>query len=312
MLLSNLSFANELVVPQQPTQQQQDVYKLITLATSSMPDQALNAGESNLNASAIGISKSFLEKYFPTVELELSLFDYHKTQSSLLVLAPIWEDDVNLLFTQDSIYHYDNRTTLNVGLGYRRLEWDKKLLLGANTFYDYEFPYGNTRSSFGLEARTTVAEVNFNHYWGISGWLNGKDGLQERSLGGTDLEVGVPLPYMNWAKVYARGFVWYGVDGANDLKGTDLSLRAQIPALQGLAVEVGHRRFTDATRDENFLKLTYNISDLFTTKKPEPWISDSAYTLTSMEPRKYEKVRRENLIVKQRKSGNVIFAVKGF
>lgn len=312
MLFSSMSFAGDEI----PTQQDQNIYKVVTTvaqgSTGNLADQAMSAAESKINSSAVGISKSYLEKYFPTVELQLNLFDYNKTQSGLLILAPLWEDDKNLIFTQDSVYHLDNRTTLNVGLGYRRLEWENKLLLGVNTFYDYEFPYGNTRSSVGLEARTTVGEINFNQYWGISGWVTGKSGLQERSLGGTDIEIGVPLPYMNWAKVYARAFDWYGVDGANDLKGTDISLRAQIPVLPGLAVEAGHRSYTDLTPSENFLKLSYNVTDLFTTKKPEPWLSETAYNLSSMEAHKYDKVRRENLIVKQRKAGSFTFAVKGF
>lgn len=47
------------------------------------------------------------------------------------------------------------------------------------------------------------------------------------------------------------------------------------------------------------------------TKKME-WISDSAYKLASMEDRRYDKVRRENIIVKQTRSGNKIgFNVSG-
>jgi hypothetical protein len=39
-------------------------------------------------------------------------------------------------------------------------------------------------------------------------------------------------------------------------------------------------------------------------------VSNEAYTLTSMEDRRYEKVRRENLIVKQKRKGSV--QVTGF
>ena len=96
------------------------------------------------------------------------------------------------------------------------------------------------------------------------------------------------------------------------MKGADVSLRAQIPAVPGLAIEAGHRSYTDSTPNENFLKLTYNVADLFRTKSPEPWLSDNAYNLSSMDSHKYDKVRRENLIVKQRKAGSFTFAVKGF
>ncbi len=306
----------------QPSQQERDIYNLANrfaqAGSSNLAGDVVGGATSAVNSSAAGVTKSYLERYFPTVELQLDLFDYNKTQSGVLILAPLWENDKNLIFTQDSAYHKDNRTTVNVGLGYRRLEMDKKLLLGVNTFYDYEFPYGNTRSSLGLEARATVGELNFNRYWGISGWKDATAGYQERSLGGTDIELGVPLPYANWAKVYARGFVWYGVDGVGDLRGNDVSLRAQVPVLPGLAVEAGHRNYNGSTPDENFIRLTYNLTDLVKANKTEPWISESAYSLGSMEGRKYDKVRRENIIVKQRRSktgasscDGLCFKVKG-
>lgn len=232
------------------------------------------------------------------------MFDYNKTQSGLLIVAPLSDpkDVKNTFFTQDSIYHKDGRTTVNLGLGYRRLEMDNKLMLGINAFYDREFPYDNSRTSLGLEARTTVGEVNFNQYWGMSGWKNAANSYQEKSLGGTDLELGLPLPYMNWAKAYGRGFIWRGVDGASDLKGHDVSLRAQVPILPGLAIEGGRRNFNGNTPDENFLRVSYNLMDMNAAKPSQPWFSEKAYSLDSMESRRYDKVRLENLIIKQKRS----------
>jgi adhesin/invasin len=257
-----------------------------------------------VNKEAIGVTKSFLQKYFPTVELQLDMFDYKKATSGILIVAPLSNpnDTKNTFFTQDSIYHRDDRTTVNLGLGYRRLEMDNKVMLGANGFYDYEFPYGNRRTSIGLEARTTVGELNFNQYWGASNWMNAANSYQEKSLGGTDIEVGVPLPYMNWAKVYGRGFIWRGVDGANDLKGTDISLRAQLPILSGLAIEGGRRTYTNDTRDENFLRISYNLTDMSKPNPDKPWFTAKAYSLDSMENQRYNKVRRENMIMKQARS----------
>jgi adhesin/invasin len=278
--------------------------KLAANSTDGLIDQAIAGSKSYANQQGVGIAKSFLQKYFPTVELQLDMFDYNKTQSGLLIVAPLSDpkDVKNTFFTQDSIYHKDGRTTVNLGLGYRRLEMDNKLMLGINAFYDHEFPYNNTRTSIGLEARTTVGEVNFNQYWGVSSWKNAANSYQEKSLGGTDLELGVPLPYMNWAKAYGRGFIWYGVDGANDLKGTDVSLRAAPPILPGLAIEGGRRSYAGSTPDENFLRISYNLMDMNAAKPSQPWFSERAYQLSSMEDRRYDKVRRENLIIKQKRN----------
>lgn len=277
-------------------------FSFYAFAETSVP--LVDQVKSSVNKEGVGVTKSFLEKYFPTVELQLDMFDYRKATSGILIVAPLSNpnDTKNTLFTQDSVYHNNNRTTVNLGLGYRRLEMDNKLLLGASGFYDYEFPYGNRRTSIGLEARTTVGELNFNQYWGASSWVNAANSYQEKSLGGTDIEVGIPLPYMNWAKVYGRGFIWYGVDGANDLKGTDVSLRAQVPFLPGLAIEGGRRTYTNDTRDENFLRISYNLMDMAKANPSAPWFTAKAYSLDSMENQRYNKVRRENMIMKQTRS----------
>jgi adhesin/invasin len=313
LLVSNITFAAEVYDnlagnTQNNSTLSKDLLNLSTKlaanGTDGLIDQAIAGSKSYANQQGVGIAKSFLQKYFPTVELQLDMFDYNKTQSGLLIVAPLSDpkDVKNTFFTQDSIYHKDGRTTVNLGLGYRRLEMDNKLMLGINAFYDHEFPYNNTRTSIGLEARTTVGEVNFNQYWGVSSWKNAANSYQEKSLGGTDLELGVPLPYMNWAKAYGRGFIWYGVDGANDLKGTDVSLRAQVPILPGLAIEGGRRTYAGSTPDENFLRISYNLIDMNTAKPSQPWFSERAYQLSSMEDRRYDKVRRENLIVKQKRN----------
>ena len=73
------------------------------------------------------------------------------------MVAPLsdQEDIENTIFTQVSAFYTDNRTTLNAGLGYRRLVSDNTLMLGVNAFYDHEFPYDHGRYSIGLEARST-------------------------------------------------------------------------------------------------------------------------------------------------------------
>jgi len=312
LIFSCLSFAEETPQNTQDSKTKELFTKGQSLIAGGV-DGLVYEGKSYANEKGVGVAKSFLEKYFPTVELQVDMFDNRKTTSGILILAPLSNpsDVKNTFFTQGSVYHLDNRTTVNLGLGYRRLEMDNKLLLGVNAFYDHEFPYDHGRTSIGLEARTTVGEINFNHYMGQTGWRKDKNGFEAKALDGTDIELGVPLPYMNWAKIYGRGFIWEGVDGAADLKGNDVSLRAEIPLLPGLAIEAGHRSYSGTTADEDFLKISYNLADMTKAKSSEPLFSQKAYSLDSMENKRYEKVRRENLIIKQkRKTGS--FGVKGF
>ena len=120
-------------------------------------------------------------------------------------------------------------------------------------------------------------------------------------MSGQDIEGAIPLPYINWAKASVRHFRWDAYDNLPDLKGNDYSLRAEIPILPGFSIEAGRRDYKNKS-DENFVRLTWSPKVVDTLKTPQ-LISNEAYTLTSMEDRRYDKVRRENLIVKQKRGG---------
>jgi adhesin/invasin len=187
---------------------------------------------------------------------------------------------------------------------------DEKLLLGVNTFYDQEYPYRHGRASLGLEARTTVGEINFNRYWATTSWQAGQNGLDEHALGGLDLEIGIPLPYMNWATFYARAFKWHSeIRGEKDSIGNDLSFRAEIPVIPGLAFEAGHRQYSSNEASDNFLKIEYDLIQA-AKKEKAPLFTSYAYKMASMKDQRLKKVRRENKIYKQKKSSTV--TVKGF
>ena len=82
--------------------------------------------------------------------------------------------------------------------------------------------------------------------------------------------------------------------------------------IPGLEIQAG-RTFKDGLSDENYMSVTYNVTEAFSKRdKPleQKWISNTAYKLASMEHRRYEKVRRENIIVKQINGGKL--SVKGY
>ena len=244
-------------------------------------------------------TKSYLDTLFPTVEVSFESRDSAKPTTGILVVSPLSDrnDIFNTTFAQGSIFFNDGRQTINLGLGQRFLQLDKKLLLGINAFYDYEFPYDHQRASVGLEARSSVGEINANKYYGITKWKTGKDGFSERALDGQDIEGSVPLPYINWAKVSVRHFKYDAYDGIPDSKGNDYSLRAEVPILPGFTIEAGRRDYKDQS-DENFIRLVWSPKAI-TEIKTQQLVNSETYTLTSMEDKRYDKVRRENIIVKQ-------------
>ena len=282
-----------------------------TQVNSVDAEKVKHAAKKAIKDEAVGIASSYLEKYFDVFELSIDSPDDLSSASILVVKGLSDPDDIkNTWFTQGSVFLDAGRATLNLGLGYRRLVADEKLLLGVNTFYDQEYPYRHGRASLGLEARTTVGELNFNRYWATTSWQAGANGLDEHSLGGVDVEIGIPLPYMNWATFYARAFRWHSViRGEKDSIGSDLSLRAEVPVIPGFAIEAGHRQYSSSEPTDNFVKFEYDLIQAFK-KEKAPIFTSYAYKMGSMADQRLKKVRRENKIYKQMKSSTV--KVKGF
>ena len=262
-----------------------------------------------LSANAADIKNKFMNNFnsylndslgqlFPTSEVSLGSGTTNEVTGSILVVKPLSDinDNENILFTQGSLFlSDDSRETLNLGIGKRKLVNNNTLLIGANLFYDHELDYDHQRASVGIEAISSVGSFRLNQYYGISGWTTGLDNVQEKALNGQDIEVGAPLPYLPWTNFSYRSFQWDGASGAADLKGDEISLEAKLPI--GLNIEVGKRSNDGVTEDNEFLKLTWTCCNK---NQEEISISDTAYNLTSVVDQKFAKVKRQNLIVKQK------------
>ena len=258
-----------------------------------LKNKATNKITSELNKSLT----SGLANIFPTAEVSLSSGKTQKVKGNILVVMPFSDidDKKNVTFTQGSIYFSDNdQETLNLGIGQRRLLDNENLMVGANMFFDEEFTSRHRRASFGVEAITSVGSLRANQYYGLSGWKTVK-GVREKALDGHDMEVGAPLPYLPWTKAYYRTFEWEGASGVGDLKGDEMSLEANLPF--GLNVEVGKRSNDNSTKDREFVSLTWKCC--YKSDQQTFGISDKAYSLTSVADQRFQKVRRQNLIVKQ-------------
>ena len=276
-----------------------DVKKIILISTllvfglsahaADIKNKFMNNFNSYLNDS--------LGQLFPTSEVSLSSGTTNEVTGSILVIKPLSDinDNENILFTQGSLFLSDeSRETLNLGIGKRKLVNDDTLLIGANLFYDHELDYDHQRASVGIEAISSVGSFRLNQYYGLSGWTAGLDNVQEKALNGQDIEVGAPLPYLPWTNLYYRSFNWDGASGATDLEGDEISLEAKF---SNFNVEVGKRSNDGVNEDEEFLKITYTCCN---NSNSEIGISETAYNLTSVADQKFAKVRRQNLIVKQK------------
>ena len=114
-------------------------------------------------------------------------------------------------FTQQRISRaFDIGTTLNVGVGYRRISKDDRRLYGAHLFYDHRFLRHHDRFSGGLEYMSGESEFRFNWYGSASDErvLDANLHTLERVANGYTLEYGKTFKNARWARVYVEGYHW--------------------------------------------------------------------------------------------------------
>ena len=238
-----------------------------------------------------------LNEMFPYAEFGLSSGTGNEVTGSIIAINPLSDesDTSNTTFFQGSLFlSDDSRETINLGIANRKLVNDDNLLIGTNFFYDHELDYNHRRAGIGLEAISSVGSFTYNEYFRLSSWKSGVDNIQEKALNGRDMEIGSPLPFLPSTNLYYRTFEWEGASGAADQEGDDFSLEARF---KRFFVEIGKRSFDGVTEDEEFARLTYRCCNY---DNEEFIVSDKAFNLNSVENKRFAKVRRENLIVKQK------------
>lgn len=121
------------------------------------------------------------------------------------------EKSRDVWFTQQRISRAsDIGTTLNVGVGYRRISKDDCRLYGAHLFYDHRFLRHHDRLSGGLEYMSGESEFRFNWYGSASDErvLDANLHTLERVANGYTLEYGKTFKNARWARVYVEGYHW--------------------------------------------------------------------------------------------------------
>jgi len=247
---------------------------------------------------------TWAENMAPGTEVSISAQDNGKPEYSVATIQEIETEtpSSNTVFWQGQVSNHDggDRTTVNLGFGYRQLSNDEHWLFGANAFLDHEFPYDHQRASVGLEAKSAAVDVTVNQYMALSKWKNGASGNQERALDGQEIELGAQVPYVPSARLFLKSFKWDGVDSASDIEGTSYSLALNRSLGSGWVFEAGRKDF-DNRPDEDFARVTYRLGlgSEAESEEAAPFISNRMFETGSVKHRKLEKVRRSNRIVKQ-------------
>lgn len=240
--------------------------------------------------------ENFLDSKFKDTDISFKSKEGNKPEIGIKTFKPLNDTESEITFFQGSFFTHDERETLNLGFGKRILSNDENFMYGLNAFYDHELDFDHQRGSIGAEIKSSILELNTNHYFAISDERTGKNSVKEEVADGYDLEIGAHIPYMPTAKFYTKLFE-YEIPGGSDFEGLEYSSKIDIPN-SGLSVEVGYKDFGNTSYDDQwFINLTFNLNKI---NPDTSFVSDEAFERISMKNKKYEKVRRENLIVKSK------------
>ena len=190
-------------------------------------------------------------------------------------------------------------TTVNVGVGIRKLSDSEKLMGGINLYYDQEIGSGHKRGSVGVELISSPLRFHANRYFSLSDGTKLNTPQAEKPLSGHDYDVELALPYFPGLFAGYNQSTWYGVSGADDVERKAYRLTGNLSP--NLTLELSNRTFDTGIEDQNTAKLSYNYR--FGSEDNVPTLIDmdtKAYRLETLSPHeKHAFVNRENKIITQ-------------
>jgi adhesin/invasin len=246
---------------------------------------------------------ALLSPNFNTVEVSTNLKE-GDSSVDIGVLRAYGDNPNSFIFNQINLNRFDDRTTLNLGLGYRRLNADETWMTGVNAFYDHEFPNDHKRNGVGFELISSVFETRVNSYNGTTGYITDKSGTNSKALDGRDMGFKVALPYLPGMMFGMNAVQWKGIDGMKDKKSRKYTLGGNLSDNVSINFE-RHDYKSAALTDNNSINLNYTWRFGAENTKPKLFeLASSAYELKKLGDQRYDLVKRENRIVKK-KSGTL-------
>ena len=242
---------------------------------------------------------ALLSPNFDTVEVSTNL----KAQESSVdigVLKAYGDNPNSFLFNQINLNRFDRRTTLNLGLGYRRLNTEETWMTGVNVFYDHEFPNDHKRNGMGFEIISSVFETRVNSYNGDSGYIKDRSGIDSKPLDGRDMGFKVALPYFPGMMFGMNAVHWFAEDSMKAKKSRKYSLGGSLS--DNLALNYVLTDYKDAaTKDTDSISLNYTWA-FGQEKHVRPTLftfADKAYEFKKLGAERYDLVKRENRMIKK-------------
>ncbi len=229
-----------------------------------------------------------------------------KPSIDIMNVNKIHEWSSGAIFNQNSLAYHDDEQYINFGLGIRDLINGDKIILGANTFYDYAFEEGHQRHGFGLEVISSMLDFRSNYYNADGDIKNLTNGSTEEALDGWDTRLDFHIPVGFDLRFFGTIFEWENSNKTFDRDGT----------VFGLSGQYGFLKFEGGYRDEEnqdkqaFLEFRLVIP-LNGGSQGSSTSKRGFLEMVSVRDQLYEPVERENKIrVVKISSGNII--ISGF
>lgn len=165
----------------------------------------------------------------PTSEAALGIHDSDATAEATMVYR-LKETGNHFTFNQTSAGYFDERTTLNTGIGHRYINADESLIIGGNVIYDYEVDSGHQRVSLGGEILSASHfQLRANYYRALTDEIS-HDGIFETALHGHDIKLTYPVPLFFGTDLFLKTGQWYrdGYRISSDEIGLDVALSPQL------------------------------------------------------------------------------------
>jgi adhesin/invasin len=244
----------------------------------------------------IGGIKDSTPDFIKYIDMEYIFSDDYSSTYSLSTLSSIYETESDLFFNQTSLYSHDNNTTANIGFGYRNLLNDDKVIIGINAFYDRELKVTHQRAGLGIELLTSVFDLRSNYYQAFSDMKLVEDDNTEKALDGWDIRADYHLPSIIVDEYSVTLFTSYydWSESGGDFSSDGYKIGTTAKLYKNLYVETA---LDDNGVTKDFYVLL-NYSFKFEDSSDEVNRSNNFFELENVKHRMYEKVIRENKIIK--------------
>ena len=222
LLIYFLTFGSTVSAENIKSKVENKIYSKIDDFTQNIGDGFADSLRDFENLKYLDFSFNVQEGFDPSIQIES--------------VSKLIEYDDGALFNQLNLISQDSKTTINLGIGKRKLFDNDTYMLGTNFFIDYQFDESHLRSGLGFEAISNSLDFIANYYNAISGFKNTSDG-REKALDGYDLKLNYHLSNKSNTDLFLQLFEWENPNSTYEEKGEKLGMTSSIG---NLAFEIGY------------------------------------------------------------------------